>query len=333
MRIVFHVGMGKTGTSSLQRTLPTLKAELAAQKACYLGMWFEMIAPRFRGHEGLAAFATEPPEALTRHAATFADHCERLGAASGAEIFIHSNEGLFGYAGQLAPFFQALMARAEVRIIAYVRPPRDWLPSAFTQWNIYHKQQEGPIQPFRDRARQLIGQYDGVAAWIDRYGSDFEARRFDKAVDIVADFAAAIGITLPATETRILERREPAEVVLRALFNDRFETAVLPDRFNKVIFNPDRSEVPSLAEIIDLCFEFEEIDTIIAERRRTFETIESRTGLALIDAPAGDQPAPDHAAIRERLFEYVLAISMEQSLRIARLERRLAALEAGAREG
>lgn len=326
MRIVFHVGMGKTGTSSIQRTLAAHEAELAAQNAHYLGMWFDAVAPRFRGHEGLHAFAAENPAALAGHAETFLQHLERLSKRTGAELFIHSNEGLFGHSVRIEPFLKALMDRTEVKILAYVRPPRDWLPSAFTQWNIHHKQQQGPIQPFRERARTLVSQYDGVAPWLDRYGEAFEIRRFDKALDIVTDFAAAVGLTLPPTGQRFLERREPAEVVMRALFNDRFEAPMLPDRFDKMVINTHRGFVKDLETVMEICFDYDDIDTIIEEKRATFEAIEQRTGLDLLTPEPGARTV-DKAAVRERLLDYIVSITVEQSLRIHRLERRIAALE------
>ena len=327
MRIVFHVGMGKTGTSSIQRVLSAHQNELAAQKALYLGMWFDKVAPRFRGHEGLTAFAAEPAGAQAGHAATFFEACARENRQNGTETFILSNEGLFGHAISLEPFFKALMDKADVRILAYVRPPRDWLPSAFTQWNLYHKQQSGPIQPFRERARQLIAQYGGVGLWIDRFGDRLILRRFDKSVDIVADFAGAVGISLPPVRERQLERREPAEVVLRALFNNRFDAPTLPERFDRLILNTNRVSVQSLKEVIEICFAFEQMDEIIAEKRRIFDDIERRTGIALADAPADDGKAVDPAAIRERVLDYLVTIMMEQSGRLQRVERRLNELE------
>lgn len=326
MRIVFHVGMGKTGTSSIQQALSASEAELATQNVHYLGMWFNEVAPRFRGYAGLAAFAAEPAEAQRGHAGTFLNAC--LARPQGAEAtFILSNEGLFGHAGDLAPFFQALLEEAEVEFVLYVRPPRDWLPSAFTQWSIHHKQQKGPIEPFRVRARQLVSQYHGVVSWFDRFGDHLMVRRYDKTTDIVADFGSALGITLTPPAERSLERREPAEVVLRALFNSRFEAPTLPERFENQIFNSRRLGVTPLEEVMALCFDYEEMDEIIAERRGLFQGIAQRTGLDLMAAEGSPSPPPAADAVRERLIDYLIAITIEQSLRINRLERRVNALE------
>lgn len=329
MRIVFHVGMGKTGTSSIQQALAANKAALAARHAHYLGMWFNEIAPRFRGYAGLAAFAAEPAEAQQRHAEAFLAACARHDPAEDA-TFILSNEGLFGHSAHLAPFFQALIAVAQVRFIVYVRPPRDWLPSAFTQWSIYHKQQKGPIQPFHERARQLIGQYHGVSGWLDNFEPHLLIRRFDKTTDIVADFADALGLPLEPLQQRSLERSEPAEVVLRALYNGRFESPTLPERFDNQMFNTRRNAVTPLKQVMDLCFAYEEMDEIIGERRTLFDAIARRTGINLLDeGGVASAPPPAADAVRERLLDYVIAISIEQSLRINRLERRLEALEKG----
>lgn len=326
MRIVFHVGMGKTGTSSIQQALSAGKAELAAQSVHYLGMWFNEVAPRFRGYAGLAAFAAEPADAQRRHAEAFLAACASRPGGDTA-TFILSNEGLFGHASHLAPFFEALIGKAEVLFVLYVRPPRDWLPSAFTQWSIHHKQQQGPIEPFRVRARQLVGQYHGVVSWFDGFGPHLMVRRYDKTTDIVADFSSALGLTLPPPGERSLERREPAEVVLRALFNSRFDAPTLPERFENQIFNSRRLSVTPLEEVMALCFDYEEMDEIIAERRGLFQGIAQRTGLDLLASEGAPSPPPAADAVRERLIDYLIAITIEQSLRINRLERRVNALE------
>lgn len=49
MKIVFHIGMGKTGTSSIQAALSQNAGELRKQGALYLGMWFDRLDPSYKG--------------------------------------------------------------------------------------------------------------------------------------------------------------------------------------------------------------------------------------------------------------------------------------------
>ena len=64
MRLILHVGMGKTGTSSIQKVLEANQAGLKAQKAHYLGMWFDFVDPRYHGIQGVRDVFEQSPDEL-----------------------------------------------------------------------------------------------------------------------------------------------------------------------------------------------------------------------------------------------------------------------------
>lgn len=321
MNIIFHIGMGKTGTSSIQRALQTGTEQLTEHNAQYLGMWFDIVAPRFRGHEGLDTFCKSSAETQESAATTFLSTLAGMERSSGANTFILSNEGLFGEGEALRPFLEALRQKADVKLVAYMRNAREWLPSAYAQWGVRHKTYPGPIQPFRDRAKLLIGQYNGIRAWHQHFSDILVVRTHTKSIDVVADFSEVIGIPL-GTGVRHLERSEPAEMVLQAMFNNRFEKPVLPDRFRRNIVGAGR-QIKSVDEMAKLCFDHEGIDELVSDRAGLFDFVRENIG---IDLASGEDPEArtiDRDALRDRILDYLIEITFLQAQRIQKLENEL----------
>lgn len=311
--------MGKTGTTSIQRALST-NADLLAQKDThYLGVWFDIINPKYRGDVNLQyLFAESEAESL---ADRFLDELTALSKKQGTQTFILSNEALFERVRQFSPFLKALKAKADVQVIAYMRDPHSWLPAAYTQWGIQHKHHTGPIQPFGKMARKLINQYGGIHGWAEEFSDILTIRPFEKGLNVVADFAQIIGQEIDLGEERSLERAEPAEITLRALFNTRFEAPVLPDRFNMVILNTNKKTVPKLKDMVDLCFRHDGIEEIIEEKRGLFEFIRDNTGMDFLNRQPPLPKMPDITELESRLVDYLLEITFDQAQRIQRLER------------
>nr|ADI18728.1 hypothetical protein [uncultured Rhizobiales bacterium HF4000_32B18] len=337
-RIVFHVGMGKTGTTSLQRALGGAGAALGEQKARYLGMWFERLGAGYEGFAGLRALARADAAEQQALAERFAAGLLAEAAASGVETFVHSNESIFERAAALTPFFERLAARMPVGVVAYLRPPREWLPSAFAQWGVWHKTQPGPVPDFATLAGKLIRTYDAITVWPQVAGVELVVRRFGRDTEIVADFGAAAGLALPAEPTRHQTRAEPAEMVLRGLYNDRFQGPVMPGQFNATVLKAVRTPVPSVARMAALTEDREGLEAIVARKRDTFAFIEARFGIDMLGEPPpapGPVPDPEAAGPADgrdgdrdesgprdaRLIDFLVELTLAQSIRITRLER------------
>lgn len=321
VKIIFHIGMGKTGTSSIQNALQTNTEVLAEQRAAYLGMWFDMLDAGFHGHLGLREFFSADAEAMAARAVHFHEILVDKEKRDGVDTFILSNESFFGNVLRIAPFLQELRARADIQLVAYIRNPHSWLPSAFTQWGIRHKQQKGPIQPFAKRARVLIGQYEGIRHWVKQFDDILDVRPHEKGIDVVRDFGAAMGLRLEPGQRRYLERDDPAETLLRALYNDRFADAVLPDRFDRVVINTNQAPVRSAHEMAALCFRYEENAEIIEEKRELFEFIRDRLGLDYLSENDQSISTPDPEELQSRVIDYLIEVSLDQAQRLKRLER------------
>ena len=321
MKLVMHIGMGKTGTTSIQRALAANQRALADQRAAYLGMWFDMLDPSFTGLMGQRRFVAGDAEQMRRHADNLLAILARRAEEEGIDTFVYSNEAMFPAVRAVTPFVAALQERLDLQLVAYLRDPHGWLPSAYTQWGIRHKGHAGPVQPFAERARTLVEAYEDIRPWVEGFPDALTVRRFDRGTDVVADFAEVAGLSLPPPDRRHLERDEPVETMLRAEFNSLYPGEVLPDRFNRVVINTDRRRVPTVEQIADLCLRHDGLEEVVDEKRDLFEFVRETLGLDFLDDATEElAEPPDSAALRSRVVDYLLQISLEQARRIHRLE-------------
>ncbi|MEE4348508.1 MAG: sulfotransferase, partial [Paracoccaceae bacterium] len=176
MKLILHIGMGKTGTSSIQNALRTSSVELAEQNVQYLGMWFDAIDPRFNGSLGTREFFALDEEAMQSAATLFLENLNRINAERGIETFVLSNEAIFGAVHRIKPFILALCEQIDVKIVIYIRDPHSWLPSAYTQWSLYHKSVKGPLRSFSEHAPELLSMYQNIEHWLNDFSDHIIAR-------------------------------------------------------------------------------------------------------------------------------------------------------------
>lgn len=328
MKLFLHIGMGKTGTSSIQTALTLGQEHLHVQKAHYLGMWFNFVDQKYADVPGFRSFLNSGAETVADGAEKFGAHIQDLNHNFGSETFIFSNEDLFGHVEFIAPLIETLATKVDVRIIMYVRDIQSWLPSAFAQWAIRHKTVPGKIPSFREMAPRLVQAYRAIDVWDEKFGPMITYRKFDKAVDVLADFASVVGLDIPQPKERELERSEDAELILRALYNNRFQTEVFPDRFNRFIFDPGRQAAPKLAEVVRNYFDYSCADEAIATEMESFKAVGEKIGVDFTSGVSKSMAPVDMDALRNRLLEYLIEITMEQAQHFQRIEKRLKDLEA-----
>lgn len=319
MEIIFHIGMGKTGTSSIQAALLQSKSELEKSGIEYLGMWLSLIDISYRGYAGFDMFASRSEHEIQEDAVKLYENLK----LRKFDKFIYSNESIFANIHAFSPFFKKLKELGvSVKVIIYVRPMRDWLPSAFIQWNSYHKTHSGEVQSFSQKGRDLAALYGNITCWLDELPDNVALSRFSKGENIITDFSKIIGVNLMSAEDRVWERIEDTEAVLRSIFNDRVEEPALPQLYEQAMKLQRGGEVRSIEEFSRTSLDFSCIGEILDEFEGVFEEIKQRTGLEV----SGKEnhvtpPPPDYEEIRRRMMDYLVEISIKQSLRIQRLEK------------
>jgi hypothetical protein len=334
-RLVIHAGLGKSGSSAIQKYLRDHATELQAAEALYLGMFLE------RGDPSPLGFAS--PDDLQRALADdraiedrlVALLTARIGARPGVSTFVWSHIALAMQPEVLGRVIGRLAPVCDTEVILYFRHQASWLVSAYLQWGIKHKTTPGPIRSFDDwlpEAQSRGADYRRVIErWQAAVGTDqLRVRSYDRAEDIVADFLAATQLPIAAPDpenTRHYATPDPAVMTLFRLYQGQEDGDALPGGLQRALTanGVDRkryrevdpaSTLPTGAAWQELIASFEETNAALAHD----------FGL-ILEAPAeGPSPDPSFAApatVVPALLD--LIISMDR--RIAGLERRLKQVE------
>lgn len=323
MKIIFHLGMGKTGTTSLQYHLAKSNDLLASQNALYIGRHFGNIKPRYNSVAGTNTFLDSDAKTMEENAAAFTEFFEHKHKMKGCDTFIWSNEIFFPKVTSMAPFISALAKDHDVKLIVYLRDPIDWLPSAYTQWGVRHKQYPGEIKSFEEWGRILIKRYEPIRDWKHTFGDLLEVRKFDKNIDVVDDFADVIGLKIKDNNERKLMRSEQAETILRGMFNTRINGEGLPRIFNQAVLDTDRITPNSTRAMIKQSFDFSAREKIVEEKAPLFDFIREELNIDFTSSEQRPLKDIDNDALEDRLLDYLIEIVFAQSRRISHIENQL----------
>lgn len=240
MKIIFHIGAGKTGTSSIQGTFFNSAEDLKKSGFFYLGLMLEYApAKLFEWQKASATkefLALNNEEAQAQVEKVLEDSMEML-KNEGIHTLIWSNEWFFGrHASVLNPMQRLKKKGHDVKIVAYVRRHDAWAKSAYNQWGIKHKTYQGNIIPFNEYIKKRPVLFAGAfKPWDNSFGEDFVLRNFDQVDDVVQDFAEVIGVDKSVLiPDRVNETPGNEELILRAIFNDKRDKDVMPAAFERL---------------------------------------------------------------------------------------------------
>lgn len=285
--LIVHIGDGKTGTSSIQKTLGDNSDALDQQGIRYLGYALERCeTPRYEWqHPGAVNALLAADQLERRHMELFEVLRDEMAllAERGIPRAVWSNEALFL---QNATAVHALKRLEEtgvrVRLICYVRRHDQWAKSAYAQWGIKHKTYTGPVMPFSDwvKSRSLVFA-PAVLVWETHFGKEFNLRNFDVIGDVSADFLAQIGAA-GITPLRVYETPAPELLALWTYFNSQHDGEMLPNAFermmrrngvnidNLVAIPPIEQFLPTDADLADLLRrsrdDIEEVNTVLESK-------------------------------------------------------------------
>lgn len=249
VKLIVHIGAGKTGSTSIQRTLRDNMGLLQQRGVWYFGLTCERAPLKqcypwqtVMGFHSLMNLDAQQVEQ------EFADLLIRnLNEVQfrGGNLAILSNESLEGYAryDRIQPILAALQrVQADgwpVETICYVRRPDSWIKSAYIQWGIKHKTYPGPLMSFKQWSSTYpYKQAPSLIQWSSLGGIPMHTRNFDKAGDVVLDFLQVCGISKEGLLLSSGENIQPSteELLLRALMNRVEPGQALPDEFDELIW-------------------------------------------------------------------------------------------------
>ncbi len=334
-RLVVHAGLGKSGSSAIQKYCRDHASELRDAGALYLGMYLERGDPSpigFSSPDDLQRALTEDPAIEDRIVALLTS---RIEARPGIDTFIWSHIGLAMHPGTMGRIIARLAPVCDTDVIFFFRHQATWLVSAYLQWGVKHKTSVGPIRAFHDwlpEAQSRGADYRRVIeGWRAAIGTDrLHLRSYDRADDVVADFLATarLPITAPdAATTRHYATPDQTVMTLFRLYQGQQDDEAVPGGLQRALSanGVDRkryrevdpaSTLPTGAAWDDFVASFTETNAALAQD----------FGLMLEAPVAGPSPDPTMAApatVVPALLD--LIISMDR--RIAGLERRLKQVE------
>ena len=309
IELIVHVGMGKTGTSSIQKALEESKVQLKNAKAKYLGYDLNYC----KGPK-LTELCFKPGEIDDKnHAKLRKILLKTLEHYEGKyDKLIISNERLYHRDQYISLFKSIEDLDYKVAIITYIRRPDLWARSAHAQWGIKHKTTAGIVKTFNEWAidrKLLYGKH--LEVWQDSFPNNFIVRNYEVIDDVVADFFEIIGSSygevVASNETVSNE-----QLILWALYNSRFDESVLPDKFTSFMESMGLSNKPSLdlANLLPSQHDLEEKYGVCEDEIQRINAIFEKYGESKFDEapPKLKNEGVDHLRLIQHLTEMVYSM-------------------------
>lgn len=333
-RLVIHAGLGKSGSSAIQKYCREHARELRSFGTFYLGMFLERGEPcaqNFGSAEALLAALADDAEVEDRLVTLLT---AKIRARPAIDTFVWSQIALAVHGDLLGRVIARLAPLCDAEVVLYFRHQASWLVSAYLQWGVKHKTEPGPILPFAQWLPYAASRGSDYRAVIERWraavGTErLHLRSYDHAGDVVADFLAVtrLGPEAPdASTTRHYETPENTLMLLFRQYQGQRDDPAAPGGLQRALTDNqlDRKRyrevspgmtLPHGAEWARFAATFDETNTALA---RDF-------GLVLGPAAAGPAPDPTHAA-PVAMIPALLDLIVTMNDRIGALERRLSDL-------
>lgn len=241
IRLILHIGAGKTGTSSIQRTLGANFGKLKKQGTWYLGMILENAHVKIYDWQDISKIGTfhTLSEQETKEQVLEVMH-SILNFAQKEKIhtLIWSNESFFNKNQKLLSVLKSMELEGfKIEIVSYVRRHDAWVYSSYVQWGIKHKTYSGSLLPFHEWSKTRIPRfYPQLSKILELFPKQLYIRNMDAVQDVVKDFFKILHIDFNELEIiRFNDSPGNEELLLRALFNNNFDGQVLPVQFNNFV--------------------------------------------------------------------------------------------------
>lgn len=338
-RLIIHAGLGKSGSSAIQKYCREHARDLRAERAAYLGMYLDRGPAAADDFPDAASFdraltALDPTALQDRLVAIIT---AKIAAQPGVRTFIWSQIALATHAALLGPVLARLDSVCEPHVILYFRHQADWLVSAYAQWGVKHKTYEGAIRSFEEFRPLAAAHGSDYRAVIDSWRDAIDPARlhlrsYDRCADVVADFlsVAELGPVITGDAgTRHYETPDAAVLALFRLLQGQSDDVAPPGPLwravtaNGVADRRYRSVDPALGLPSGAAW-----TAFASSFDAENAALEHDFGLSL--GPARKEPAPDPvipapAALIPPLLDLIVALDR----RVGALERKLARRDNG----
>lgn len=329
MKLIFHIGAGKTGSTSIQSTLRENDKILKEQGVWYLGLMLERVETKHYDWQITSSVVPEfhhmPEEEASNQVLEVLRPIIEEAKATNIHTLIWSNESFLGGKHNFMSALKKLKEEGvKIELLIYVREYASWMRSAYIQWGIKHKTYKGKLQTFTQWSPNHIPAfYHQMKNLLDQMPEEVYVRNMSVLKDVVTDFLTFGNIDTNKIQIfRDNESPKGEELFLRALFNSKYPPQVLPSRFDNIMGNGlSFSKTPQnyLEELLPNTEDLNNIITHSVEDQEALNILllsQDQEALKTVNASPKSMPIDN-----EKLLMSLADIIMQQSRRIDRLER------------
>ena len=346
VKLVVHIGHGKTGSSSIQRSLLEATKQLELQGIKYLGLMLERASntsrPGWQVRSGSDLFFdhTIAAQANQELSTVLEEELERL-TDQGVATAIWSNEWLLGRPNHTLHALKGLRGKGfDIEFQCYVRRHDKWAQSAYTQWGLKHKSYAGSIRDFSDWLK-VFGEKQFLfspllSVWDEAFGDRLSVFNFDSAGDVVQHFMQENGILNIASVNENVSA-DPVFVAAQTVYNSRKMAQVLPMAFDAVLKVAERGDenrvfLPTLDQLMPTTEVLERLVKDRAEDISQINTLLLRSGEPPLsfETPAKKVHHPTPWEMDQFILKLLFAYAEEAGVmrgQIAALQQQVAALK------
>jgi len=254
MKFIFHIGAGKTGSTSIQKTLQRNRIALKKNGIYYLGMMLnqniKILKYKWQTHpagSNIESFHKLEEEETTRQLLDVLAPVVRKAKEENIHTLIWSNESFFGRNYHFTKALEQLRDDfgINIEIVVYVREYASWIYSSYIQWGIKHKTYTGAVKPFKEWSAQYnTSFYKPIHRLMRKTDLKVIVKNMSAKKDVVSDFLEYAGID-PSTLRLERENISPSneEIFFRSVYNSMFDSKVFIKAYNENVGNRIQQEV------------------------------------------------------------------------------------------
>ncbi|MFK4017902.1 hypothetical protein [Cobetia marina] len=239
-KLIIHIGMGKTGSSSIQKSLRLSRNKLEAKGLLYLGLMFEHINiptnyswHKVDGWSNFISLNKSQANSELAHTLQYLDaHLD-----DSIHTLIWSNEALFDRPSDVLSALNSISSRYQIIVVGYLRRPDKWISSAYLQWGLKDKSYIGPIKTFNE---WVSDKPYTVSPKLDTWNTLSESvyfYNFDDIKDVSIHFIKGV-LELDISDIKPVRENDtppPAAMALFSYYNSFFNERNSPNRVEQLL--------------------------------------------------------------------------------------------------
>lgn len=341
-RLLVHIGIGKAGSTAIQKFLYNHRNILSVHRCHYWGLHLEfaLCHQRYAWQEGEAIpifQSLDDARAVSQLNDVLSDALMALPEDSMA---IWSQESLYQRPQVYLDVLEKLCLKhsVEIKVVAFVRDHLSYAVSAYKQWGICHKHYPGCVLPFRDwlsSQRHMLFYGIKLVRWHRVLGERLHLFNYDLCDDVVAVILRFLPDELQSELVPLMSMDRPnaspsdPHLLLHAMFNNLSNTPVPPEVFRRLL---DRYPLLSLpADFLKLdsqwlpsSSDLEALSAEIADDRELTNALLCCSGQLPLPEKSPTSLAPaEGLSSSEMVVPLLFAMLLEQDERLMALEDRL----------